>query len=246
MNGFFTGVRFLFRGIGFWGKRPAVMLLGAIPALIASVLLLSAMVVLIVNIDDVSAWLTGFADGWNETVRTSLQVVAGVLTVVLSGWLSTLLFVGLTLTIGDPFYEAINRRVEAEYGPVKEDERGVMTGILHAAGDALRLLVTSIVLGVLLFAIGLIPIVGTVIAIVLGAFIGGWFLAVEVMSYPFNRRAVRYREYRKLLKKRRSTTYGFGVAIFLLFLIPLGAVLVMPAAVAGGTLLAREVLGETN
>jgi CysZ protein len=36
---------------------------------------------------------------------------------------------------------------------------------------------------------------------------------------------------------------GFGVAVFCCFLIPLGAVLIMPAAVAGGTLLARHSLG---
>jgi CysZ protein len=33
---------------------------------------------------------------------------------------------------------------------------------------------------------------------------------------------------------------GFGAATFICFLIPLGAVLVMPAAVAGATLLARR------
>ena len=32
---------------------------------------------------------------------------------------------------------------------------------------------------------------------------------------------------------------GFGAAVFVCFLIPLGAILVMPAAVAGGTVLAR-------
>ena len=39
---------------------------------------------------------------------------------------------------------------------------------------------------------------------------------------------------------------GFGVAVFLCFLIPLGAILVMPAAVAGATLLSREALGLTT
>lgn len=246
MNGFITGVRFLFRGMAFWGRRPKVMLLGAVPALIASVLLLSAMVVLIVNIGDLSAWVTGFAADWNEVLRTSIRVAAGVLVVALAGWLSVLVFVSLTMIIGDPFYEAINGRVEAEYGPVLADERGFWAGVGQSAVDALRLLLTTVPLGVLLFAIGFIPLVGAVLALVLGAFVGGWFLAVEVMAYPFNRRGIRYGQYRKLLKKRRSMTYGFGLATFLLFLIPLGAVLIMPAAVAGGTLLAREVLGEEN
>ena len=36
----------------------------------------------------------------------------------------------------------------------------------------------------------------------------------------------------------------FGVAVFVAFLVPLGAVLLTPAAVAGATLLARRALGE--
>ena len=37
--------------------------------------------------------------------------------------------------------------------------------------------------------------------------------------------------------------YG-RVAVFLSFLVPLGAVLLMPAAVAGGALLSRRALGQ--
>jgi CysZ protein len=36
---------------------------------------------------------------------------------------------------------------------------------------------------------------------------------------------------------------GFGVSVFVCFLVPLGAVLVMPAAVAGATLLTRHAYG---
>jgi len=43
---------------------------------------------------------------------------------------------------------------------------------------------------------------------------------------------------------QRPVALGFGVAVFCCFLIPLGAVLLMPAAVAGATLLARAVLGD--
>jgi len=61
---------------------------------------------------------------------------------------------------------------------------------------------------------------------------------------PFERRGLRLRDRRAALRRRRSMTLGFGVATFLCFLVPLGAVLVMPAAVAGATLMSRRVLGE--
>ena len=46
----------------------------------------------------------------------------------------------------------------------------------------------------------------------------------------------------RLLRAGRARTLGFGVATHLCFLVPLGAVAVMPAAVAGSTLLAQDLL----
>ncbi|GAA4915598.1 CysZ protein [Stackebrandtia albiflava] len=239
-----AGIGYLVKGFGFWGRRPGVMLLGAIPALLAGALLLAAFVALAWNIADLTAWLTGFSAGWPTGLADAIQIAAGVIVFAIAGWLSVILFTAITLTIGDPFYEAINRRVETYYGGCHEVEQSVWQGVKQSIVDGLRLLAVSLPLSVLLFLIGLIPVVGTIVALVLGGLVGGWFLAVEVTSYPFNRRGIRYRQYRAMLAKRRPMAVGFGVGIFLLFLIPLGAVLVMPAAVAGGTLLARDVLGE--
>jgi CysZ protein len=49
-----------------------------------------------------------------------------------------------------------------------------------------------------------------------------------------------------VLRAHRPEALGFGTAVFLCFLVPGGAVLLMPAAVAGGTLLARHVLAEAT
>ena len=45
-----------------------------------------------------------------------------------------------------------------------------------------------------------------------------------------------------LLKDHEPTMLGFGVAVQLCFVVPFGAVLMMPAAVVGSTMLAREAL----
>ena len=100
----------------------------------------------------------------------------------------------------------------------------------------------TLLLGVLVFAIGFIPLVGGVIAVVLGAFIGGWFLAVETTGLAFDARGFSQRERRRMLRSRRALTLGFGVASYLLFLVPGLTVFAMPAAIAGATRLTREVL----
>ena len=49
-----------------------------------------------------------------------------------------------------------------------------------------------------------------------------------------------------LLRPHRSRVLGFGMATQAFFLIPLGAIVVMPAAVVGATMLGRELTGESQ
>lgn len=227
-----------------WGRRPKLMLMGAIPALLAALLLLGAIIGLAFGITDLTEWMTGFADSWPQWLETSIQVFAGIVIFALAIWLSVLVFTTLTLLIGDPFYEKIAEEVDNELGGAPVVERGVWRAISISIRDNLRMLGKSIIIGVLLFALGFVPVIGAFLALVIGGLVGGWFLSVELSGYAFNRRGHRYKEYRKWLGRRRGLALGLGVAVFLLFLIPLGAIIVMPAAVAGSTFLARDVLGE--
>lgn len=242
---FLDGIVLLLRGLGMWVRSPRLMALGALPALVSFALLAGAYVALIEWIDDVVGVLTPFADGWDEGWRTTAHVVVG--TAVLAGGLlcAVLLFTALTLAIGDPCYEAISRRVEQRYGGVPgEVEVPWYRSLGRSVRDALRLVIASVVTGVLLFAAGFLPFVGQTVVPVIGAVIGGWYLAVELTGVPFERRGMYLRARRRLLRRRRPLVLGFGVAVFVLFLVPLGAVLVTPAAVAGAALLSRRVLGQ--
>ena len=95
--------------------------------------------------------------------------------------------------------------------------------------------------GMLAFLIGLVPAVGGVAATVVGVVLTGRLLADELASRALAARGLDRRSRRALLRTRSARTLGFGVATQLCFLVPLGAVLTMPAAVVGATLLAQEV-----
>jgi CysZ protein len=164
---------------------------------------------------------------------------------VLAIVLGALSFTAVVLTVGDPFYERISRRVEERLGdaPPERDEP-LLRGLLRAARDGLALLVASVIVGLLSFLLGLIPLVGPVLGAVFGAVVGGWFLAVELTGTPFDARGLLLRDRRRVLRGSRARTIGFGVATWVLFLVPLGAVFAMPAAVGGATLLTRAALVE--
>ncbi|MEU1843222.1 EI24 domain-containing protein [Micromonospora sediminicola] len=242
---FLGGAGLLLRGFGMYVRSPKLMLLGVVPALISGALYLALFAALLYFVDDLAAWFTPFADDWSSTWRGLLRVAAGLAVVGVAGLVGVLTFTAVTLVIGDPFYEAISERVEDRLGgtPGAVDVP-FWASLRRSVADSLRLVALSALIGVPLFAAGFIPLVGQTVVPVVGALVGGWFLALELVGAPFQRRGMRLPDRRTRLRADRPTALGFGVAVFLCFLIPLGAVLVMPAAVAGAALLARRSLGQ--
>ena len=245
LRDFLTGAGLLGRGLGLVLRNPRLLGLGLIPALISGLLYAAALVTLIVFVDDLAAGVTWFADGWSTLWRDAIRLVAGAALLGLGGLLGVLTFTAVTLLIGDPFYEKISGVVESRYGGVPDEvEVPLLRSLGRSLRDSLRLIGLSILLAIPLFLGGFLPVVGQTVVPVLGGAVGGWLLAVELTGVPFQRRDKRLRDRRLALHSRRPLTLGFGVAVFLCFLVPLGAVLLMPAAVAGAALLSRKVLGQ--
>ena len=239
---FAAGVRTLFRGFGVWRTRPGLMALGLVPAIIALVLLAAVLVPLILSMPSLSAWLTPFADGWVEPWRGFLRTAVGLVVVAAALALASSVFSALTLTIGDPFYQRIWHAVEKDLGdPPPADGGSFWTTV----GEGLRLVVLGILIALLVLLIGLVPGVGGVLGAVSGVVLTGRLLARELTGRAFDARDLSPAARAALFSGSRARVLGFGVATQLCFLIPGGAVAVMPAAVAGSTMLARDMQART-
>nr|WP_249999475.1 EI24 domain-containing protein [Actinoplanes sp. M2I2] len=242
---FLVGAGLLGRGLGLVLRRPKLLGLGLVPALIAGLLYGTALFFLLDYLPQLSGAVTWFADDWAGTVRDAVRVFAGLGLLGVSGLLGVLTFTAVTLLIGDPFYERISELVEERFGGVPDEvEVGFWPSLRRSLADSLRLIGLSVLIGVPLFLLGFVPVVGQTVIPVLGAAVGGWLLAVELTGVPFQRRGQRLTRRRAVLAANRPLALGFGVAVFCCFLIPLGAILLMPAAIAGATLLARTALGQ--
>ena len=219
------------------------MLLGALPALIVGLVYVAGIVVLAVNLGGLTAWMTPFADGWDEPWRTGTRVAAGLAVVTVGIFALVYTYTAVTLLVGDPFYERIWCSVETRLGsPPTAPEIGLLRSLVRAIGDAVRLLLPAVLVGLLVLVSGLIPVVGGVIAFTLGAAFGGWVLLLELTGFAFDARGFSLRDRRRMLARRRATSLGFGVVTYLLFMVPFAAVFVMPAAVAGAAMLSRNAL----
>ena len=241
---FLRGIGLLLRGFGGWASSPGLMLLGMIPAAIVAALALAALVGWAFASEPVAVWITPFAADWDEGWRIALRVALRLALVAGLGLVLVLSFTALTLAVGDPFYERIWERTEERLGGRRPEPPGAWRSFARGLGNALRLIGLSIALGLGVFVVSLVPVVGPPVAAVGGVLVGGWLIALEATGFAFDARGHPLRERRARLASRRGLSLGFGVASYVCFLLPLGSVVAMPAVVVGATLLARTVLDE--
>lgn len=237
-----SGLALIGRAAALLVRRPRLFWLGAVPPAITSVLFLGLLVLLVTQLDTVTAALTPFADGWAPGSAVSLRVLVGVLLVAGSVLLMVLVFSTLTLALGSPVYDAISESVDRAFPdapPERHEPLGV--GVRRAVRQTAALIAVSALGAVVFLLVGLVPLVGQVAATVGGAVFGGWMLVTELVGSALERRGVlTLRGRRAALRNGRYRALGLGVPCFLLLSIPFAAVVVFPVATAAGTLLARE------
>jgi len=237
----FSGVGYLLRGLGWVARHPAQWLFGLIPAAIVLVVYGAALVFLALQIDVPVGWVTWFADDWSDTARTAVRAVAGIAIFGAALFLAVVTFTGMTLLVGDPFYEAISVRVEeSQGGAPPEPDVPLLVSLGRSVKDAVVLGAVALGFAVVFFVCGFLPVVGQTVVPVIAGLVSGYFLAGELTSIAMERRGMLRKERFARMRANRALVVGFGAATVVVFLIPLGAVLAMPGAVAGGTLLARE------
>lgn len=239
MREFIGGVGLLGRGFAQWRRRPGLMALGLVPAAIVGLLILGGLVALSASLPALTEAMTPFADAWPGVWATVFRIAVGTALLGAALVLVAVTFTALTLLVGEPFYERIWKAVETDAG-TPAFEAGY--GFWRTVADGLSLIARGVGIALVAALIGLVPVVGGVVSTVFAVLFTGWLLADELSSRALTARGLTRRARTELLRHRRARVLGFGVATQLCFLVPLGAVATMPAAVAGATLLARSLL----
>lgn len=238
---FLAGVGFFLQGMQWIARHGRWWLFGLIPAVIAFALYVGALVLLGTNALSLAETFTPFADtwAWREAFRATVAIA-----LFLGGLAAAVVtFTAVTLTIGEPFYEKLSAAVDPL--PDEPDEPWWRT-LPRSIRDSLVTLGYLLLFTVPLFFLGFVPVVGQTVVPVVGAAVSGFFLTVELTALALERRGLARRDRFALLRRNRATALGFGVGVFLLFLVPLVSVLLMPAAVAGAALLVRTRLSSVE
>lgn len=241
-----SGTALLPRALRLLTRRPGLLGLGLLPPLITTVVFGALLVLLLVNEQALVGLITGFADDWTPGAAQALRwaVTAALVVGAVAVWILT--FSAVTLAIGSPLYDRIAEQTEELAGsPPQPVEEPLGASVARAVRQTLGLVGLSLLLAVPLFLLTLVPVAGTVLGPVASACVGGWMVTTELVGGALERRGrPGLRDRWALMRGQRARVLGFGVPVFLLLALPLVAIFVFPVAAAGGTLLARELVGE--
>jgi CysZ protein len=234
---FVAGFVVLVRGFSTWRRHPGLMALGFVPAAIVGAAIVALLTLVAINVYGIGAGIVRpFSHHWHPVWQEIAAYSAGAVVLALVGVLGVFAFTALSLLLGEPIYTRIWRAVEQDLGG---DPPSHEPGFWRTVGDSARIVVQTVLAAIGVGLIAAIPFLGPPLAAVGGVLITGRLVALELTARPLEARGMTRTQRAHVLRSRNPRLIGFGVAVHLCFAVPFGAVIVMPAAVAGATILAR-------
>ncbi len=235
MHELVTGVRDVGRGLAALRAHPALWKWVAAPAAVTLVLLVASVVGVAHAVDPAVGWAAAHLPG------PLARVASPILTALIVGGLiiaALLVFTSIVGAIAGPFNERLSEHLEAALtgkppGPfsLRELVLGSAVSVVHA----LRRLLAALAGIVLVFAVGLVPVVGTIAALGVAAWFAATAAAYDCYDAVFGRRAMAYRDKLAYLSRHRGRTLGLGLAVAGLLLVPGLNLLALAVGSAGAT-----------
>ena len=233
MKDLFTGAGYLAEGFSLL-RKPGLRRFVVMPLLI-NILLFGGLI----------GWAYGWVDG------ASRVMIAG-----LPDWLHWLryivvpvfvltslvvIFYGFSILanlIAAPFNGLLAEAVECYLTgkSLPGDWRQLLRDILPSIMSEFRKLFYFALRAVPLLLLLLVPLVNVVVS-VLWVLFSAWMMTVQYMDYPMANHQLFFKEQRARLRKRPLLAWSFGGLVMLCTLLPVVNFIVMPAAVAGATVI---------
>ena len=222
-------------GFVFLLRNPRLLSLALVPALLAVFGIMGGFLLGILLGPEVGA---RFAPS-NDQVAPWLGLLVSLLLWAATIGASVALGFAVALVLAAPILEYLSRRVEARVrGRADEEDKGLQFAVAQSLRGAFYFLLATP--GV--FLLGLIPLVGPVLAALWGA----RALSFQFTDPALSRRGLAFRDKRTWHRRWLAESEGFGLAGLVTLLVPLANLFVAPALAVGGTLLVLELEDLAN
>ncbi|MBN2712925.1 MAG: EI24 domain-containing protein [Planctomycetes bacterium] len=244
-NGFIGGFLLPFRGAAILLRGRGVKRYAVLPLLVNAVLYLAVLALLFYLVWN---WEPGtydwqfwgcFGDAVTWTVNAVLDFSRWILVPVYLV-LAALTFTSVGMVVASPFNDILSERVENllchPKQPVDMPLRLTLRSAILSVYDSLIITTKELGLSLLVLPLLLVPLVGAVPIFLVGAYYAGRGFVDVGMA----RNLLRNKHKKLLVRKCWWQVLGFGMAMQLLFLIPLLGLIFLPVGVAAGTIVYCE------
>ena len=247
VRGFFKGLTYPFRGVGWLLNHRGVWPWAIVPLLVGGVALVTLLGGSMFFVDDLYSrllpdWAVAGLDlpWWKDVGHWLTRFFVGLGSFLIAAAGGLLGALAAIAVLGGPFNEFLSEAVEKEATGQDMGEplhwKQIMVDVSRGALGALGRLTLWLAVYVPLALLSLIPGVGLVFAA--GAIVySAFFLAINFSDPVLDRKRLTLREKVGYSRAHLASHLGFGAGIFLLLLIPFAALVVTPGLVTGGTLL---------
>ncbi len=235
MNNFTLGFKLPFQGIKFLKENKKLWKYSLIPMLINIIVFV---VLGYLSFHYLMGWLAAkLLTTWYLAILFYLFLA---LAISVFAIIIAFIFSAIYNIIAAPFNDLLSEKVEELVKNKKIEEK---FSLKLLAGDIFRTVLEEVKklllfggVQILLLFLNLLPIIGNLAYAVLSFVFTCWFLAYEYVDYPMARKRMEFKEKKGLLLKNKGFSFGFGLATFILIIIPVLNLIFMPACVVAGTL----------
>lgn len=233
---FAAGMKAPLTGLRFMNRRPELWRHGILPVT-CNLLLTAALIIGLFygarwGFEKLDAW---FDPGWGWKILAVLSKIAVVIVAIgltIAAWI---LFQGILCGY---FYSRLAREVELALGLPAEAMREVP--FWYQVADALRDLFWLSLIAIGCFVLNFIPIIGSIGAMIAGAYFNCFTFGLEYLDYPQALRARSWKKQRDFARKHRAATLGLGASALVLSFVPILNAIMLTTAATGAVLLYRQ------
>jgi CysZ protein len=236
-NSLLSGARYFVRGLGLL-LHPQLRWFVLVPIAINCVLFVGLTTLLFQYFGQLADWQLPLPEILQFLEKT-LKWVAWFLIVVVVLITYGYSFNIITTIFAAPFYGVLSQRVEAlATGTAPQDEpllKMVPRTILRELQKLLYFITRGIFIFLVMLLLGLTFILNIFVPVV-GILWSAWSMVIQYVDYAADNHQTEFALLRKMLRKRRYSSIGFGGTVMLCSVVPVLNIIAMPAAVIGGTL----------
>lgn len=236
MQDLIKGARYLLKGFGLIQQK-GIRHFAYLPVLINTLLF---SVAIWLTTSQFGGWINSMMPNWMpEWVLNILMWVLWPLLFLLIALIVFFTFsiIGniLSAPFNGPLAEAVESKVTGKAPPSLSFSE-IMKDAPKMIFNELKKLGYLLIWAIPILLISLIPVLNITSPLIWALF-SGWMLAIDYHDFPMGNHQLYFSEQRVLLRQKKPLVLGFGLATMFVTMIPIINFIVIPAAVAGATVL---------